>query len=361
VGTLYVEPGSLWENGYEESFSGKVRDEFLNLEQFAAVLETPVLANRFKKHYNTSRPHNWLDYRPPTPAASAPWPPSARVPAAHMGRTSRLVSPTRAGQGLLAARKKGGMAVSRRSFLRYCGASAAALGLSVARFDRGQESAVAATAAGGNKTALSPFPGVRKSIPFSLNDRRGSVTVSYGKNEDPILAGFDSIPGLTIDIALSRGYPVVHAVIDAYQGSGYRTFCGWLQIVTRTLYDSYDTGQTPVESSASADVAPSMDDLGSPFASFGNLPQFFDAPCRNLYGHAQLRWVADTFLTTVPKRSRDEEISRLLGFRWGYVEYDTPEQRPVSLLPLEVTEAQAWNALLPFLRKEFPKWRFGSG
>jgi len=49
----------------------------------------------------------------------------------------------------------------------------------------------------------------------------------------------------------------------------------------------------------------------------------------------------------------------LLGFRWGYVEYDTPEQRPVSLLPLEVTGAQVWNALLSFLRKEFPKWRFG--
>jgi len=83
VGTLYIEPGSLWENGYGESFNGKVRDEFLNLEQFDTVLETRVLADRFKEHYNTARPHSSLDYRPPAPEAFAPWPPSTPVPAAH--------------------------------------------------------------------------------------------------------------------------------------------------------------------------------------------------------------------------------------------------------------------------------------
>ena len=82
VGTLYIEPGSPWENGYGESFNGKVRDEFLNLEQFDTVLETRVLADRFKKHYNTARPHSSLDYRPPAPEAFAPWPPSTQVPAA---------------------------------------------------------------------------------------------------------------------------------------------------------------------------------------------------------------------------------------------------------------------------------------
>lgn len=205
------------------------------------------------------------------------------------------------------------------------------------------------------------YPGAATRIPFSLNGRRGTVTVSYGRNEDPVQAGFDIIPGLGFDIALSRGYPAIQAVISDYQGSGYRTFCGWLQVVTATYYDSYDTRQAPADTSVSVDAAPSMQGLGSPFmVGFGNLPQFFDAPCKNLYQHAQVRWVADTFLTTVPMRSREEEIIRLLGFRWGYVEYDTPEQRPVSLLPLEVTEAQAWNALLLFLRKEFPKWRFGS-
>jgi transposase InsO family protein len=97
VGTLYIEPGSPWENGYGESFNGKVRDEFLNLEQFNTVLETRVLADRFKKHYNTARPHSSLDYRPPAPEASAPWPPSTQVPAAHTGLTLRVVSLMEAG------------------------------------------------------------------------------------------------------------------------------------------------------------------------------------------------------------------------------------------------------------------------
>ena len=248
----------------------------------------------------------------------------------------------------------------RRSFLRYYGLSPAMFGLSVAGLGHLQETAAGDAAASAGKASLPPFPGVKKRIPFSLNGRSGSVTVSYGRNEDPVSAGFDIIPGLGLDIALCRGYPAVQAVIDTYHGSGYRTFCGWLQVVTDTFYNSYDTGQAPVETSVFADTAPSMKDLESPFISVGNLPQFFDAPCKNLYGHAQLRWVADTFMTTVPKRSKGEEISRLLGFRWGYVEYDTPEQRPVLLLPLEITDAQAWNGLLPFLGKEFPKWRFGS-
>ena len=61
----------------------KVRDEFLNLEQFDTVLETRVLADRYKKHYNTARPHSALGYRPPAPEAFVPWPPSFAVPAAH--------------------------------------------------------------------------------------------------------------------------------------------------------------------------------------------------------------------------------------------------------------------------------------
>ncbi len=69
VGTLYIEPGSPWENGYGESFNGKVRDEFLNMELFDTVLETKVLADRYRKQYNTARPHSSLGYRPPAPAA----------------------------------------------------------------------------------------------------------------------------------------------------------------------------------------------------------------------------------------------------------------------------------------------------
>ena len=68
VGTLYIEPGSPWENGYIESFNGKMRDELLSGEIFYSLKEAQVLIEMWRKHYNTVRPHSSLGYRPPIPA-----------------------------------------------------------------------------------------------------------------------------------------------------------------------------------------------------------------------------------------------------------------------------------------------------
>jgi putative transposase len=65
--TAYIEPGSPWENGYCESFNSKLRDEFLNGEIFYSMKEVRVLAERWRVHYNTVRPHSSLGYRPPAP------------------------------------------------------------------------------------------------------------------------------------------------------------------------------------------------------------------------------------------------------------------------------------------------------
>jgi transposase InsO family protein len=67
--TLHIEPGSPWENGYCESFNSKLRDEFLNGEIFYSIKEIRVLAERWRIHYNTVRPHSSLGYRPPAPEA----------------------------------------------------------------------------------------------------------------------------------------------------------------------------------------------------------------------------------------------------------------------------------------------------
>ena len=78
--TLYIEPGSPWENGYCESFNSKLRDEFLNGEIFYSMKELRVLAERWRVHYNTVRPHSSLGYRPPAPQASACEPASQNQP-----------------------------------------------------------------------------------------------------------------------------------------------------------------------------------------------------------------------------------------------------------------------------------------
>jgi len=69
VKTLFIEPGSPWENGYIESFNGKLRDELLNREVFTSLLEAKVLIEQWRKQYNQVRPHSSLGYRPPAPKA----------------------------------------------------------------------------------------------------------------------------------------------------------------------------------------------------------------------------------------------------------------------------------------------------
>jgi putative transposase len=69
VKTLFIEPGSPWENGYVESFNGKLRDELLAREQFDTLLEAKVLIERWRRHFNAVRPHSSLSYRAPAPEA----------------------------------------------------------------------------------------------------------------------------------------------------------------------------------------------------------------------------------------------------------------------------------------------------
>lgn len=69
VQTLYIQPGAPWENGYNESFNGHLRDEFLDRELFGSVIEAEMLAVDWRRYYNHERPHSALNYQ--TPAACA--------------------------------------------------------------------------------------------------------------------------------------------------------------------------------------------------------------------------------------------------------------------------------------------------
>jgi len=74
VGTLFIEPGSPWENGYIESFNGKFRDELLNGEIFETLREAKVLIEMWRREYNHHRPHSALGYKPPAPETFEPFP-----------------------------------------------------------------------------------------------------------------------------------------------------------------------------------------------------------------------------------------------------------------------------------------------
>ena len=74
VKTLYIEPGSPWENGYNDSFNGTLRDELLNGEIFYSLKEAQTLIERWRQHCNTIRPHSSLGYKPPAPKTIFPCP-----------------------------------------------------------------------------------------------------------------------------------------------------------------------------------------------------------------------------------------------------------------------------------------------
>lgn len=80
VKTLFIQPGSPWENGYVESFNGKLRDVVLNREIFYTLTEAQILIERWRRGYNQVRPHSSLGYRPPAPEAVAAAPPHGGVP-----------------------------------------------------------------------------------------------------------------------------------------------------------------------------------------------------------------------------------------------------------------------------------------
>jgi len=85
--TAYIEPGRPWENGYVESFNGKLRDELLNMEVFNTLLEAKILIEQWRVHYNTVRPHSSLGYRPPAPEVIML---STPMPAGRPGPTGSL-------------------------------------------------------------------------------------------------------------------------------------------------------------------------------------------------------------------------------------------------------------------------------
>ena len=80
VKRLYIEPGSPWENGYNESFNGTLGEEVLKREIFYSLEEAKVLIEQWRREYNTIRPHSSLCYQPPAPEALRPDPALLNLP-----------------------------------------------------------------------------------------------------------------------------------------------------------------------------------------------------------------------------------------------------------------------------------------
>lgn len=187
-------------------------------------------------------------------------------------------------------------------------------------------------------------------IPFHHEHRDGTVAVRIRRVADATEAGFDVLPNLPFGPDAAVGYPSMSAAL-AYEGEGYRQLMGWVQIV----HSVRSWGDGRVVTASEVDRSPAWYDVDIPFFTFGYAPSIYDAPARNRNGARHLDWRADTFLTTVPRRTRSEPIRRLASFRWGYTESDT-ETRPPALAVPEETTAAAWERSLGPLQQQFPQW-----
>ena len=94
VTTLYIEPGSPWENGYIESFNARLRDELLNGEIFYSLEEVRIVTGWWRDHYNRARPHSSLGYRPPAPE-------TIKMPAWPLGSATLRLPPRLASEAII--------------------------------------------------------------------------------------------------------------------------------------------------------------------------------------------------------------------------------------------------------------------
>jgi len=93
AGTLYIAPGSPWENAYIESFNSRFRDELLNAESFACLKEAQVLVEAHRRQYNHHRPHSSLGYATPAAFAATCIPSAAATPPLQEYTSSQVDNP----------------------------------------------------------------------------------------------------------------------------------------------------------------------------------------------------------------------------------------------------------------------------
>lgn len=181
----------------------------------------------------------------------------------------------------------------------------------------------------------------RAVVPFRSLGFTGRVVVESTVNSDPVAIGHNLV-AQDYDEERFKGFPVVTARIE-YDGTGYRRYFGWVQLVTHLYAES---GRSP---STSLDAHPAID---VPVSDFGYLPAFFDAPANP--DHPDMRWFAETFLVRLPDR---HTVSPVAGFSWGY---DLAAGVPTPLPVAELT-TDRWDGQLDTLHEAAPDWTFLRG
>lgn len=176
-----------------------------------------------------------------------------------------------------------------------------------------------------------------KSIKFNWRNKECAVIIEYNANPGASESGFNIFKNMPFDVELCKGYPMVHAYVDAADLKGYERYCGWIQLIRREDYT--DNIETPVVT-YDIDGSNEMVEKGLPYFALGYPAELFDAPCMNLNGSDRLVWTAYTYLVEMPvNRVNGNKIKFLAGFSWGYEETINHQ---VKISELGILSADDW-------------------
>lgn len=185
----------------------------------------------------------------------------------------------------------------------------------------------------------SPLP--RKlELPYRWNDADGLVRVEMAVNDDPGRFGGEEF---------ARGCPYCRATIDP-PALGYREMIGWLQLA--------DLDDRP--GGFKVDLFEPLGKVPQPFAFFGFSPTLFDSPHST---HPNWNFAAHTFLAGMGGKLFEQteggrrEVRAVLGFKWGFEKRGTE----IDSFGPEPLSPEDWDEHLPYLRQEFPAWKFLPG
>jgi hypothetical protein len=185
-------------------------------------------------------------------------------------------------------------------------------------------------------------------IPLKMRNTDTCLTVEYRANFSAGDSGFDAFLNLSFDPSSCIGYPVIHAYFDNMKLTGYKRFCGFIQIVER---QEFVNNSNKSLNKLFLDAPEDMIKAGIPYFSYGYPAELYDAPCNNLNNNDKLLWRAYTYLVDMPSRMNNNKLSFLSGFSWGYIEDKTG---PIAMLDFKLLSESVWDRHYSFLRFQCP-------
>ncbi len=154
-------------------------------------------------------------------------------------------------------------------------------------------------------------------INVAVNGGLEVLVINYEPCKCAREAGFDKISGFPVDRVNCIGYPTMHAYFENMNSTGYRRYCGFIQLVERK---EYSADGMLLNSVLALDVPVRKEKFVIPYFSYGYPSELYDAPCCNLGDCAQLAWKAYTYLVIPVSRISNNELLFCVGWSWGYCE-----------------------------------------